>query len=383
MRTRLRMPLFAALLPLVAGRRHGCSTRAGQGGLQGRQQASTRKRTTGRRSTFYERAVELDPDLAEAHFYLGSSHQSLYRPGKEGDENKQHLDQAIAHYEKSLEVNKAGNPNLQAAAHQHARRAHRHVLGPAAHELREGARLRRAAREGQPERRQEPVRDGEPVREVRPRGRGGADLRQGDRAEPERREGVRRARGFYNKPLWDEAGAVFVENQSKGPRRAKFSSAIATLEKCAKLDATDPSGYYKLAMFYWDKAYRDPLIDDKEKDEYADKGLAARRQGARHEARLLGGDHHEGPAVPREGPGRHATRSMRKEYLDKAVLLQKQAMDLRKETAGRSCGRPTRRAAGGDRHPRGPGSNAPGGSGGRDAPRCESRKSVGSFSAGP
>ena len=62
---------------------------------------------------FYERAVELKPDFAEAHFYLASSHQSLYRPGKEGDENKQRLDQAIEHYEKSLEVNKADTANLK------------------------------------------------------------------------------------------------------------------------------------------------------------------------------------------------------------------------------------------------------------------------------
>ena len=28
-------------------------------------------------------------------------------------------------------------------------------------------------------------------------------------------------------------------------------------------------------MFYWDKAYRDPLLGDKEKNEYADKGIEA------------------------------------------------------------------------------------------------------------
>ena len=28
-------------------------------------------------------------------------------------------------------------------------------------------------------------------------------------------------------------------------------------------------------MFFWDKAYRDPLLGDKEKNDYADKGIAA------------------------------------------------------------------------------------------------------------
>ena len=45
-------------------------------------------------------------------------------------------------------------------------------------------------------------------------------------------------------------------------RRAKFDDAIATLDKCADIDPSDPEGHYKLAMFYWDKAYRDPLLSD-------------------------------------------------------------------------------------------------------------------------
>src|SRR6266545_3393070 len=61
----------------------------------------------------YERAVKLDPGMAEAWFYLGSSHQALYRPGKEGDENKSHLDAAIENYKKSLEINKAENERLK------------------------------------------------------------------------------------------------------------------------------------------------------------------------------------------------------------------------------------------------------------------------------
>ena len=45
---------------------------------------------------------------------------------------------------------------------------------------------------------------------------------------------------FYNKPLWDEKGAVWVEDTSKGARRAKFDEAIATLERCADIDPDRP-----------------------------------------------------------------------------------------------------------------------------------------------
>src|SRR5207302_5994849 len=61
----------------------------------------------------YERALTLNPNLAEAHFYLANSHQALHRPGKEGADNRAHLDEAIAHYKQSLEVNSADTDNLK------------------------------------------------------------------------------------------------------------------------------------------------------------------------------------------------------------------------------------------------------------------------------
>ena len=36
-----------------------------------------------------------------------------------------------------------------------------------------------------------------------------------------------------------------------------------------------PAGYQKVATFYWDKAYRDPLLTDEQKRQYADKGMEA------------------------------------------------------------------------------------------------------------
>ena len=98
MRTRYRAPVLAALLPLVL-LSVGCNLvqakAAFKDGNRLYKEENYRKAIDE-----YEKAVQLKPDFAEAHFYLASSHQSLYRPGKEGDENKMHLDKAIEHYEK-------------------------------------------------------------------------------------------------------------------------------------------------------------------------------------------------------------------------------------------------------------------------------------------
>src|SRR5438132_2010267 len=53
---------------------------------------------------FYEKALTINPNMAEAHFYLGSSHQALFRPGKDAPDNKEHLEKAVAEYKKSLEL---------------------------------------------------------------------------------------------------------------------------------------------------------------------------------------------------------------------------------------------------------------------------------------
>ena len=42
-----------------------------------------------------------------------------------------------------------------------------------------------------------------------------------------------------------------------------------------ELDPSDPSGYYKVATFHWDKAYRDRELNDTQKNEYADLGIEA------------------------------------------------------------------------------------------------------------
>jgi tetratricopeptide (TPR) repeat protein len=285
----------------------------------------------------YERAVSLKPDFAEAHFYLASSQQSLYRPGKDGDENKQRLDKALEHYERSLEMNKGDTANLKqlrlntlgaltAMYSDPPLTNYEKALGYAELLVRDNPNdsknlyamanlFEKFGRVAEAEQTYVKVTE----------------------QNPNDAKACGALAAFYNKPLWDDAGAVFVENQTKGARRAKFDSAIATLERCAALDPNDPSGWYKLAMFYWDKAYRDPLVSDKDKDSFADKGIATVDKSLTMkpdywEAIIAKGLLYRVKAQVATSP------KARKEFLDTAVLLQKQAMELRKETQAAATG---------------------------------------------
>jgi tetratricopeptide (TPR) repeat protein len=330
MRSRLRIHLFAALLPLVVVG-VGCNMVRAKAAFKDGNRLY-KEENYRQAIPFYERAVELEPNFAEAHFYLGSAHQSLHRPGKEGDENKQHLDQAIAHYEKSLEVNKADSANVKTLRINTLGALTAMYSDPPLTNYEKALGFAEQLVKDNPN----DAKNLYAMANLYEKFGRVAEAEQTYVKVTEQNPNDAKACGalaaFYNKPLWDEQGVVFVDNQSKGARRAKFSSAIVTLEKCAKLDAADPSGYYKLAMFYWDKAYRDPLIGDKEKDEYADKGIAAvdtalQMKPDYWEAIITKGLLYRVKAQVARDPKK------RKEYLDQAVLLQKQAMDLRKETA--------------------------------------------------
>lgn len=52
----------------------------------------------------YKETLKYAPNLASAHFYLGSCYQLLFKPGVESEENKKRAEKAIEHFNKVLEL---------------------------------------------------------------------------------------------------------------------------------------------------------------------------------------------------------------------------------------------------------------------------------------
>jgi tetratricopeptide (TPR) repeat protein len=335
MRTRYRAPVLVGLLPLllfVTGCNVVKAKAAFKDGNRLYKEENYRKAIEE-----YEKAVELKPDFAEAHFYLASSQQSLFRPGKEGDENKNRLNQAISHYETSLQVNKGDTPNLQ--------QIRLNALAALTAIYSEPPQLNYEKALGYAE---QLVKDN-PNDNKNLYAMANLYEKFGRVAEAEQtyvkvsEQNPKDAKAcgtlasFFNKPLWDEQGNVWVENQSKGARRGKFEKAVGTLERCADIDKNDPKGHNTLAMFYWDKAYRDPSLNDAQKNDYTDKGIAAVDEALKvkpdfWEAIISKGLLYRVKAQVAKNPAE------RKKYLEQAQLLQKQAMDLRKEAQAAAGG---------------------------------------------
>jgi tetratricopeptide (TPR) repeat protein len=269
----------------------------------------------------YEEAIKHNPSFPEAYFYLGSSYNALYRPGKADEANKANLDKAIESYKKSLEVNPADTDvrkkvKLNALAaltsiysdepYRDFNTAYQYAEQLIATNPNDPKNLYAMANLYE---KFEKVDEAEKM------------YRQIADQNPTDPKACGALAGFYNKPLWkDEAGAA----------RSKFEQAVETLERCTALAPNDPSGYQKVATFYWDKAYRDPLITDQQKLELAEKGLVAVNR-----ALELKPDYFEAVIfkglLMREKAKATPDPKLRQQYLDEAVVLAKQGQELRKQ----------------------------------------------------
>jgi tetratricopeptide (TPR) repeat protein len=264
----------------------------------------------------YEHAIELDPSMAEAHFYLASSHQALYRPGKDSPENAAHLEKAIDHYKKSLEVNTGSS--------ERAKTLRRNTLG-----------FLSAIYSDDPYKSFEPAHDyaqrlvNEDPKDVKSQfllaglyekfGRTAeaeAIYRKVADENPNDAKACGALAAFYNKPLWEG--------------RAKFDDAVQIIEKCAGLNPSDETGYYKLATFYWDKAFRDPELSAEQKDQYANKGIEAIDKALK-----LKSDYVEGLVYKnlllRVKASVATNPRLAQQYLDQANMLRDQATELKKQ----------------------------------------------------
>jgi tetratricopeptide (TPR) repeat protein len=209
----------------------------------------------------YQRTVELDPNMAEGWFYLANSNQALYRPGKPAPENRAHLDDALTQYLKALEVNKANNERL---ARVRSNTLVALVQIYSEEPYKDYAQASKYANDLVKDKTDD-IRNLFALAALYEKFEKYQDAERAYvkafQLNPEDVKACSGLAGFYNKPYWGG--------------HARFDDAIATLAKCAALAPNDPVGYYKIATFFWDKAYRDVELSDPQKLAYAEKGLAA------------------------------------------------------------------------------------------------------------
>lgn len=267
----------------------------------------------------YQQVISLDPGNAAAYFYLASSHQALYRPAKETPENAEHLSLAVENYKVALEKAGAGTDQNDPMLRSNALSALTAIYSEQPY---------RDFNTAQAYAEQLVAENPNDLKNLFAMANLYEKFDRFDLAEqayeraaelnPSDIKACGALAAFYNKPLWEG--------------KSRFDDAISTLQRCAQLAPDDPTGWYKVSSFYWDKAYRDPLLDDTLKEEYADKGLEAVNRSLELKPDYIDALVYKGLLFRVKAQVSRNPRE-RFEFLEQAGLLQKQALELKKQQA--------------------------------------------------
>jgi len=311
MRKRNRVLAFALVLPLAAGA--GCARLQAKQAFRDGNKAY-REENYKKAIEYYQRAVEHDPLMAEAYFYLGSSHQALFRPGRETADNQQLLDDARTLFEKSLEVNDGSTPNRE-----QVKRSTLAALTGIYSDI-PFRNFDTAYRYADQLVQQDPndlknifamanlYEKFEKVEQAE------AMYQRAVEVAPDDPKACAAQAAFFNKPYW--------EGQSQ------FDKAIDTLKRCAELAPEDPAGHYKVAVFYWDKSYRDPDLTDEVKDQYADSGIEAVQRALAIKPDYVEALVYKGLLLRVKAQVTRDPRT-RAQFLDQATTISEQVKDMR------------------------------------------------------
>src|SRR6185295_13395246 len=69
--------------------------------------------------------------------------------------------------------------------------------------------------------------------------------------------------------------AVYLNLAQYYNRQGQFDKTMEALEERAGKEPNNPEAFYTIAVYYWEKAYRDFKLTEKDKKAFVDKGEAA------------------------------------------------------------------------------------------------------------
>jgi tetratricopeptide (TPR) repeat protein len=201
----------------------------------------------------YEEAISMNPEFATIYFYLGNSYDNMYRPSRKGEPaNDALLEKAIANYKLAGEKI-TDNEKLRQLALEYLVAAY----GP--------DKLNDPTQAEPVVKRMIELTPNEPTNYFA-LGKIYEDSGEYELAE----QTLLKAKAAKpNDP------AVYMQLAGYYNRQGDFSKTIESLAERIKVEPTNPEAHYTAATYYWDKAYRDFRLSDKDKLQYVLDGIAA------------------------------------------------------------------------------------------------------------
>jgi tetratricopeptide (TPR) repeat protein len=267
----------------------------------------------------YEEAIQMDPNdninscggsPGCVYFYLGNSYDNVYRPTRKGEPNNDALlDKAIANYKLAAEKI-TNDPKMRTLALQYLVAAYG------------------------PEKLNDPTQ-AEPVVQ---------DMIKLEPNEPTNYFVL--AQIYSDSGEYELAEQTYLKAKEVRPndpmvymrlagfynQQGDFEKTIAAVHERTKIEPNNPEAFQTLATYYWDKAYRDFRLSDKEKMQYVQSGIEAVDR-----ALNIKDDYMEAVAYKnlllRLQANLETNPARQKQLLDEADKLRDRATELRKQKA--------------------------------------------------
>jgi tetratricopeptide (TPR) repeat protein len=201
----------------------------------------------------YEEALEADPRLTYAYFFLGNSYDNLYKPGRKGESaaNDVLLTKAIDNYRKAAEVEQ--DPKIKRLALEYLVSAYG------------------------PDKLNDPSQAEPMVKRM-------IDLDPKEPANYFALANIYEQSGNYDlaeqtlikaREVRPNDPAVYIQLAGYYNRQGEFDKTIEALEARAQKEPSNPEAYYTIATYYWDKAYRDFRLREADKKKFVQSGVDA------------------------------------------------------------------------------------------------------------
>jgi tetratricopeptide (TPR) repeat protein len=309
---------LAAMLALSAS--VGCSQ---VGVVQGRRNfkaanAAYQSQDYKKAAGLYEEAIQSDPNLNQAYFYLGNSYDNLFKPSKRGDaENDALLDKAVTNYQLCADK-LAGSQDP--ADKQLATRSLEYLQAAyGVDKLNDPAKA-------------------EPIVQK---------MIQMDPAEP--------SNYFVLAKIYEDAGAypeaeetllnakkakpsdpaVYMTLAGFYNRQGEFDKTIDALHQRAEAEPTNPDAFQTIAAYYWDETRGDSSLTEAQKKDFVGKGIEAADKALGLKSDFVEAITFKGLLL-RLQANLEKDPSKQQALLKEATSLSDKANDLKKQQSGRS-----------------------------------------------
>ncbi|HUE86271.1 MAG TPA: tetratricopeptide repeat protein [Vicinamibacterales bacterium] len=210
----------------------------------------------------YEEAIQMDPEdninscggsPGCVYFYLGNSYDNIYRPTRKGEPNNDALlDQAIANYKMAAEKI-TNDPKMRTLALQYLVAAY----GP--------------DKLNDPTQAEPVVLDMIKLEPNEPTNYFVLAQIYADSGEYELAEETY----LKAKEVRPNDPMVYMRLAGFYNQQGDFEKTIEAVHERTRIEPNNPEAFQTLATYYWDKAYRDFRLSDKEKMQYVQSGIEA------------------------------------------------------------------------------------------------------------